>query len=83
VGHEIARLEGVVLVRGVHRPLDREWNPLDSVALETEVGLAETRGKPRAQDLEFALLEREAELDAVPVNPSDSVTLAGGDGGKA
>ena len=41
---------------------------------------AEARGEARAQDLEFAMLPREAELDAVPVDTGRPVTFASGDG---
>ena len=82
-GDEIARLEGVVLVGRVDRPLDREGQPLDLVALEAEMRFAEARGEPRAEDLQLAMLPREPELDAVPVEPRGAVAFAGGDRGDA
>ena len=77
-GHQVARLEGVVLVRRVDRTPDREGQPLDRIALQAEVRFAEARGEARAEDLELAMLLRQPELDAVPVEPRRPVAFAGG-----
>ena len=65
-----------MLVGRMHGPLDREGQPLDRVAFKAEVRFAEARGEACAEDLELAMLLRQPELDAVPVEPSCAVPLA-------
>src|SRR5205814_1987476 len=48
-------------------------------AFQTEVRLAEAGSEARAEDLQLAMLIGESELDAVPVDASDAVPLAGFD----
>src|SRR4051812_41974734 len=63
----------------VYRPLDRERQSLDLVALKAEMRLAEAGGETRAEDLEFPNFLREPELDAVPVQARGFVSLIGRD----
>src|SRR4051794_20392383 len=65
-----------MLVWRVHGPLDREGQPLDRIAFQAEMRFAEARGETGAEDLEFAVLTRKAELDAVPVEPRGPMPLA-------
>jgi len=65
-----------VLVRRVDGTPDREGKPLDRIALEAEVRFAEARREPRAEDLELAMLLRQPELDAMPVEPRCPVAFA-------
>ena len=51
--HEVARLEGVVLVLRPNRPFDGEGQALDLLALQAEMRFAEAGGEPRAEDLQF------------------------------
>ena len=78
--HQVARLEGVVLVGRVDGPLDREGQPLDCVALQAEVRLrrSSTRG-PAPRILSSPCSLASAELDAVPVEARGALPLAGGD----
>jgi len=65
-----------VLVGGRNCPLYAEREPLDLLALKAEMSLAEARGQARAKDLQLALLLRQPELDAVPIEPCGLVSLA-------
>jgi hypothetical protein len=65
-----------MFVRRVDRPLDREGQALDFIALEREMRLSEARSEPRAEDLQLTLLTDKAELDAMPVEPRSALPFA-------
>src|SRR5207253_6700115 len=60
----------------------REGQPLDGLALQAEMRLAEARGEPRAEDLQLTLLARQPELHAVPVNTRCALAFSSHDRGR-
>src|SRR5690242_13213623 len=67
-----------MLVGSAHCPLDREGQPLDIVALQAEMRLAEAGGEPCAEDLQLSAFLGQPELHAVPVEARHPFPLARG-----